>query len=462
MGLCFSPAWRAARWPENLRSPELLAPRAGSIAVAWPRAIDQVSSMLARHAIWRDRNFVQLWLAQAVSAFGARITREGLAIAAVMGLGAAPAQTGLLAALSSGPALVIGLLSGGYVDRTSRRRLMIVSDLLRAGVLATVPVAAALHRLGMPHLYVAAALVGAASVLFQIADHAYLPTLVAREELTRANASLSATEAVAEIGGPALAGVLFQLLTAPIAVAVNAATYLVSALCLLGIRKVEAPAPAEPQTSLAGDIVAGFGVIWRTRLVRPLLLTGATQGLFGGIFSGLYILFAVRVVGLQPGQLGVTIATGGVGALAGALLAERLSRAIGAGPAIICSAAVSAFSTIFIFAAPADPRLGMASLITAQLLGDSFGVALFVLTSTLFQSRLPGEILGRAGAAFRAVGGGGAVIGAVLGGVLGQTVGARGALAFASAGLFLVPIALAASPIPRLRDLAPEAEAEAV
>lgn len=418
--------------------------------------------MPSRHALWRDRDFVHLWLAQAVSAFGARISREGLAIAAVLGLSAAPWQTGLLAALSSGPALVVGLFCGGWVDRSSRRRIMMASDLARAAILATVPVAAALHWLAMPHLYVAAALIGAASVLFQIADHAFLPSLVAREHLTRANASLSATEAVAEIGGPALAGVLFQLLTAPFALAVNAATYAASALFLSRIGKVEEVVDAAPPEHVLSDVATGFGAVWRAPTVRPLFFSGLAQGVFGGVFSALYIFFAVRVVGLQPGPLGVTIACGGAAALAGALLAERLSRALGVGPAIVACAAVSAASTVFIVLAPAEPRLGMASLIVGQLFGDSFGTALMVLTSSLFQASLPGAVLGRAGASLRAIGGAGAVLGAVGGGLLGDLVGARAGLAVASAGILLVPLAFAASPLPRLRetprDLPPQGE----
>jgi hypothetical protein len=123
-------------------------------------------------ALWRDRDFAKLWSAAAVSAFGARITREGLPMAAVLTLRASPGEIGLLAALSYGPALFVGLAAGGYVDRTRKRGLLVAMDLSRAAVLATVPLAAWFHLLSMPQLYVAAALVGAASVLFQIADHA--------------------------------------------------------------------------------------------------------------------------------------------------------------------------------------------------------------------------------------------------------------------------------------------------
>src|SRR5688572_10751585 len=262
-------------------------------------------------ALWRDPNFVQLWTAQAISAFGARITREGLPIAAVLTLGASPGQVGLLSALSNGPALIVGLACGGYVDRTKRRGLMMAADIVRAVALATIPIAALLHLLTLPQLYVAAALVGAASVLFEIADHAYLPALVAREDLTRANASLSGTEAVAEIGGPALAGALFQALGGPLAIAANAVTYLISAAFLGAIRKPEPPPLPEPQAHWTADVALGFSAAWRHALVRPILIISAGQNLFGGVFGALYVIFCMRVVGLNPSLLGLTIACGG-------------------------------------------------------------------------------------------------------------------------------------------------------
>ncbi|MDB5494052.1 MAG: transporter, partial [Phenylobacterium sp.] len=170
--------------------------------------------------LWRQGDFRRLWAAQAVSDFGARITRDGLPMMAVLALAASPAQLGLLAALAGAPALLVGLSAGGLVDRSRRRTLLIAADLVRAAVLVTLPLAAWLRVLGLGQVFAAAALVAAASALFDIADHAYLPSLVGRDRLTEANARIGATESLAEMGGPALAGLLFQWLTAPVAVAV--------------------------------------------------------------------------------------------------------------------------------------------------------------------------------------------------------------------------------------------------
>jgi len=208
-------------------------------------------------------DFRKLWAAQAVSGFGARITREGLPMMAVLVLAASPGQLGLLAALSTAPALVVGLAAGGFVDRTRRRGVLITADLVRAAVLLTLPATAVLGVLNIWLVYGAAALVAGASVLFDIADHAYLPGLIDRDQLTDGNARLSATESVAEIAGPALAGLLFQWLTAPFAVAVNAVTYAISAVFLGTIRKPEPePDRSGPAPVWRQDVAAGFRIAW--------------------------------------------------------------------------------------------------------------------------------------------------------------------------------------------------------
>ncbi|HLI66140.1 MAG TPA: MFS transporter [Caulobacteraceae bacterium] len=407
-----------------------------------------------RGPLWRHGDFLKLWGAQTVSDFGARITREGLPLAAVLSVRATPAQLGVLAALTLGPSLIVGLTAGGFVDRTRRRAVLIGTDLLRAAVLIVVPIGALMHWLAMPALYLVAFVVGAASVLFDIADHAYLPSLVGRGDLTDANAKLSVTESVAEMGGPALAGVLVQVLTAPIAMAVNAATYLVSALFLAGIRHREAaPPPTEQKTSLRADLAIGLVVALRQPLVRPLFLAGLVAGLFGAFFQTLYVVFAIRTLGFSPALLGVIIAMGGVGALGGALVFQPLSRGLGYGPAVVVSAVVSAASALLIPLAGQGRLVAIAMMVASQLLGDSFGVAMLIGTKSLQQSVLPNALLGRVGAAMRAAGGAAAIVGAVAGGLLAGPFGVRPTLIVGAAGLLAAQGFILFSPLIRLRVL---------
>jgi predicted MFS family arabinose efflux permease len=415
--------------------------------------------MLSKSPLWRRGDFLRLWGAQTVSDFGARITREGLPMMAVMGLSATPGQLGLLYALSIGPALLVGLAAGDFVDHTARRPILIAADLARAAILITLPLAAWLHLLGMLQVYAAAALVGAASVLFDIADHAYLPGLVGRALVTDANAKLSATESVAEMGGPALAGLLFQWLTAPIAVAVNAATYLLSALLLARI------GVAEPRSDAGGrrrgwidGVVIGARTAWGEPRVRTLLIMTGIGGLFGGFFGALYIAFVLRDLGLGPVLLGLGIATGGVGALAGSVWVQPMARALGVGPAICLSGALSALGTMIVLLAPPNPVGGMAALMVSQFLGDAFGVVPLILATSYRQSVLPQNVLGRVGATFRAVGGGAGVAGALAGGALAQALGPRQTLLAAIGGLLIGPLIGAFSPLWKVREM-PSGEA---
>jgi len=225
-----------------------------------------------------------------------------------MTLDATSAQLGLLAALSMGPGLVVGLLAGGLVDRTSRRTLLIGSDLFRFVVLMTVPVAAWLHILRVEQLYAVAALVGAATALFDLADRAFLPTLIDAGDLMEGNARLSVVQSTAEIGGPALAGLLFQWLTAPFAIAIDAATYLVSALFLGGVRARETlvEEPVERQ-HWAANLAFGWRTVIAEPRVRPLLFLFAMQMMFFAFFGGLYALFALKTLHLTPVAFGATM-----------------------------------------------------------------------------------------------------------------------------------------------------------
>jgi Na+/melibiose symporter-like transporter len=411
----------------------------------------------ASASLWRHADFLRLWAAQSVSSVGARITREGLPYAAVMSLGATPAQLGLLAALTRGPAILVGLAGGGFVDRGRRRPILIASDLGRALVLMSIPVAAWSQVLSMGQIYIVAALVGALSVLFDIADHAYLPSLIDRGQLIDGNSKLATTDALAEIGGPALYGLLFQFLTAPIAIAVNAGTYLFSAAALGAIGRRE-PTPARRPGAARHDPIADFRIGVAAALaepsVRALLLVATAGALFGAFFSALYIVFALRVLHLTPTMLGATVATGGVAALVGAALTGRVIRRFGIGPTYVATSLVAAAGSLFIPLAHGAPWLGMAMLILSQLIGDSVGTVAEICARSLRQSLVAPDLMGRVGGVFALAPGVTGIAGALLGGWLGGAVGERATLLIGSAGLTLAAALALASPLVRRREIA--------
>jgi MFS family permease len=400
-----------------------------------------------RKGLWGHDNFLRLWSAQAISTFGARIAREGLPMAAVITLKAGPQSLGLLAALALAGQAGFGLFAGALADRLPKKPLLIAADLARAAVLLAVPAAALLGRLSLVEIYVAAALMGALSVAFDVADHAFLPSLIAPADLLEGNSKLATTEAVSEVGGPALAGALFQLLSPPIALALNAATYVASAL-LLGAVRAPRATPAQHAEAAPGlDLAAGVRIVLAHPLLRPLWLGDVTRGLFGGFFSALYILFAIGTLRLTPGMLGLTIACGGAGGLVGATLAPALTRRLGAGRAIVVTGFSGGAMLFLIPLAHGSPLLGMAFLALAQVLGDALQTVMGVTAVSLRQSVLPPHQLGRAGGAFMSAGAAAGVFGALLGGALGAAIGPRDALYIAAAGIVVGSLFALFSPL---------------
>src|SRR5689334_16145822 len=221
-----------------------------------------------RKGLWQHPDFVKLWTAQTISQFGSGIGGTALELTAVLVLAATPAEMGLLGAIGSAPVLVIGLLAGVWVDRLRRRPILMAADIGRALLLLSIPLAFVFGVLHIVQLYVVAALVGVLTVFFDVADQSLLPTLVHRDQLVEANSKLGTSSSLAEIGGPALGGVLVQVLKAPFAIVIDAVSFLLSALALSLIRKVE-PAPVpEEHSSVRRDVQEGLRVVLGNPVLR--------------------------------------------------------------------------------------------------------------------------------------------------------------------------------------------------
>ena len=401
--------------------------------------------LLPSSPLFREPDFLRLWGAQAVSAIGARITRTALPVLAVLSVDASALRLGILAAIAIGPSVIVSLAVGGVVDRTTKRPLLVTCDLVRAVAVLSLPLAAWTGLLTMAQLYVVAAVVGIGSAVFQIADNAYLPALLSREQLVAGNATIEATEAVAEIAGPSLAGALIQALTAPIAVVVDGIAYIVSAVLLGGIRKREVPAAVEESPSVWRDIALGFSASWNHALVRPLLLSTAAATFASGTFAALYMIYLLKVLELEVSTVGVVIAMGGVGSLLGALVSPPLTRRLGLGPALLMFLGIAEVAGLLIPAASGPTWLVLVFLLGNQLVADGFHVAFIVQAVSLRQRVLPLEVLGRSNAAFQAVTGALLPLGALTMGALAELVGIRPALwmglgVAVTAPLFLLPL----------------------
>ncbi|MFN7973416.1 MAG: MFS transporter [Acidobacteriota bacterium] len=395
------------------------------------------------------RDFRRLWAAQTGSAFGSRITRTAVPVIAVKLLHASPAALGLLSALSVGPGAVIGLFAGGPVDRRPKRPILVAADLLRAALVLSVPVAAWTWGLSLVHLAIVTTLAGAATTLFDIADRAYLPSIVGRGLLAAGNGKLQTTDSLAEIAGPGLAGFLIDLVTAPVAMIVDAASYVWSALLLATLREDGRPETETGATSgLGGDLRAGLTATLGHPVVRPLLLATATSTFFSGFFLALYMAFALDTLAISPRTIGLVIGVGGIGGLLGAIAAPRLPARLGLGPTLILALAVGQCAGLLIPLARGERPVVLACLAGHQLVGDGFTMVFLVHAVSLRQRVLPIAVQGRAGATFAMTTGLLLPAGALLAGAIGSAIGVRATLWIGMCGGLASPLFLIG-----LRDL---------
>ena len=379
-----------------------------------------------RTGLWKDSDFVKLWLGRTVSNFGSGITGIALPLTAVLILGATPTQMGILGALDGISVLVIGLLAGIWVDRVRRRPLLIATDLGRAFILGTIPLAALLGVLRIGQLYVVAALAGMLTVIFNVATPAFLPSLIPQESLVEGNSKLGMSDSLAEIGGPAVAGPLVQLISAPFAILFDALSFLFSACSLGLIRKQESPPrEGEQRESLWSDLVDGLRIVLKNPLLWALAGSAGIFSLFGNFIGALYALYVIRQLGAPPIFLGLLIATGGVSALVGALLAERVVRRFGLGRTVGLGLFMYGVTGLLIPLAGGSVALALSLLFFSQLIGDASVSIYLIAEVSLRQSIVPANVLGRANASMLLLSQGVAPLGALLAGILGGMIGLR-------------------------------------
>ncbi|MEV6168754.1 MFS transporter [Streptomyces sp. NPDC051954] len=406
-------------------------------------------------SLWRDRRFVRYWTGSAVSQFGDRISELALPLIAVGVLDASAGQVAWLTALVWTPNLLAVVL-GAWVDRRRRkRRLMVAADLIRAGVLLTVPVAWLTGGLTLAQLYAVALLTGFAGVLFNCAWPPFFAHLVPRSSYVDAHSKLSAARSASFVAGPAVGGGLVQALSAPVAVVADALSFLASAVLLAPVA-VDEPAPSaeREKPSLWREAREGLAFVVRHPVLRASLGCVTTLNFFTFISStGLVVLFADRVLELSPGAIGLTLGIGATGSLLGALIAPRLSRRIGVGRGIAVGAVL--FPAPFAVAALADgPAWARAGILGGAHFLAGFGVMLFDINHNSLQAAvIPDDLRSRVAGAYGTVNYGVRPLGAVVGGVLAETVGLRATLVTAAVGGTLSLLWLLPSPIPGIRSL---------
>ncbi|MBB4950711.1 putative MFS family arabinose efflux permease [Kitasatospora gansuensis] len=399
-----------------------------------------------RRSLLRDRGFRLLLTAATVSRLGTSVGSLALPLTAVLALHASAGQVGLLAMLGTLSFLLIGLPAGAWIDRMRKRPVMIAADLARAALFGSVPAAWLLGVLTIHQLYLVVLLAGTATVFFDVAAQSHLPDLVERDRLTEANAHLATTDAVTQVGGRSAGGFLTALLTAPAAVAVDAVSYLCSAVCLLRIRRPEPlPRPHLAGRSLAGEIRQGLRFVFGHPLLRPLVLAAAAGNLSIQVCQTMLPVVFVQELELPESALGLFFATGGIGVFLGSLSARRLAHRLGAGRVLWLMGLAVAPVGVLVAVVDRGPALWLAAL---AWLVTTFKVGINnVIMVSFRQSVTPDLLLGRMNATVRVVLTGSLAIGAALAGLLGEFASPRTALWVGAVGLATAWLPILLSPL---------------
>ena len=404
---------------------------------------------------WNHPDFLKLWLGQSVSLVGSRVSEIAIPLTAVLTLQATPAQVGVLAAMVPAAWLLMGLPAGAWVDRQPRRPVMIAADSGRAILLALIPLLAVLHSLSIEALYIVAFANGLLAVFFAVSYQSLLPSLTSHQALLARNSNLEASKSFAEIVGPGIAGFLVGAITAPLAILVDAASFLVSVATVRLIRIPEPPPTATHQErNLRREITEGLVYTRDHAILRAMMLFMGMANLFVAAGTTVYPIFVVRELAISPDIYGLILAIGSIGALIGAMSASPIVRKLGLGRTVLAAGFITGISYLLIPLATGEFVVLAGMLLTAQAIFAAAITTANINLRTLLQVITPAGMLGRINATQRVIISGAPLIGALLGGLLGEVIGLRGALFVAAAGQIVAAGWLLLSPIVRLRTIA--------
>ena len=406
--------------------------------------------------LWRHSDFLKLWSAETVSQFGTQVSLLAIPFVAVLVLDATTFEVAALGVVEFLPFMLFTLPAGVWVDRLRRRPILIAGDFARAALLVSIPVAYLLDVLTLGQLYVVGFLVGTCTVCFDVAYQSYLPSLVERDQIIDGNSKLEISRSAAQIGGPGLAGVLVQAVTAPYAILVDAVSFLGSGLFLLRIRKHEeragVAAATGQRTSLWTELKEGLRFVLGNPNLRAQAGCTATSNFFSNVAFAVLIVFLVRKLGLSAGVIGLALSLGSVGSLIAAFTAMRISGRFGIGPTTIGVGLLWGPATLLIAFAPAGNE-AIPFLVVAQLL-LGFAVVVYNIVQVSYRQAIcPPRLQGRMNSVMRFMVWGTIPLGGLIGGVLGSSIGLRETIAVGAVGGGLSFLWILLSPQRHLREM---------
>jgi len=408
-------------------------------------------------SLFKDADFMKLWIGQTISVFGAQFSPIAIYFAAKTILNAQPIQFGILAAMQTSPFLIFGLLVGVWADRHRKKRTMIAVNIGRALILAAVPLAWLGGILSMTEFYVVAFATGVLMVFFEIYYQSYLPTLVERSRLVDANSKLQTSQATASGIGPALAGAVISIVSAPLAIFGDVIGYFSSVGFLSSIKKVES-LPRGSGRSAWADIREGLAIVAREGRLRSIVGCSATANLFSQAYFAIIVPFMIEDFGFGAFEVGLVLAASAVGGILGAVVSQRIPRRVGVGVTIILGSIIFSLTPIGIYLAAGIYAFPTLAAVMAVI---GFASVVYNVSQVSFRQALVSiDLQGRVNATNRTIVWGMLPIGSLLGGILGQAFGYRSAIGIAAVvGSLAIPWVLF-SPVRGIREIPTSPEIE--
>ncbi len=398
----------------------------------------------------RNANFRRYFIGQGVSLLGDQITLIALPLTAVLTLHASAGQMGALTTAALIPNLLFSLHAGSWVDRrSSRRKVMLATDIGRGLLIATIPFAYAFAHLTWTQMYVIAFASGTLSVFFYVAFGGFFQTVVEREDYVAANSLIHGSRAFSFLAGNSIGGLLVQVFRGPYALALDAFSFFWSAFFL---GRIDAPEP-EPASADSGGVLEGGRWIRRNAIMRAELLGVATINLFNFMFFALFVLYATKELHVRPVALGLVLGGASVGALLGSFVTARIARAIGVGPAFLAGCFLFPAPLILVAAAGGPHFLVLGTLFAAEFLSGIGLMLLDIMAGAISAALVPPQLRSRVSGGFMVVNYGVRPLGTTLGGILGETIGVRPTMWIATVGPLLGMLFLLPSPIRTLREV---------
>ena len=408
--------------------------------------------------LWRQETFLKLWASQTFTYAGFQVQYLAVPLVAALLLDATPLQMGILASFGGAPAIVVGVFAGIWIDRRSKRSVLIAVAWGHVLAFLVIAVAAWLGFLSIPLLFAVAFALGGLRFIVDVTYRAFLPSLVQRAQLIDANSKLEMGRSATEIGGPGFTGGLVQIVSAPFALVVGAAAYAASALSLHRMRPQTDVSPRAAALSIRSELREGLAFVMKSPVLRALTIAAALIGATNASLDAVGLLYLVRHLDFTPGLIGLAFSVAGVGWLTGASLAKQTTRRMGLGRSAAAGVFLMGIADVIIPLAGGPQAVVFALVGTATFLFGAGLVTWIIGRTSLQQSMTPDRLQGRVNVVLRMAFLGAIPIGALAGGALGETIGLRPTLFIGAGGELLTGAFLLFSAVAAVREPPPVRE----